>query len=144
MATAMPRRRLNQCEVSAISGAKVADVPRNPISNPCARLNCHNVTADPAATNPALRNTAPMSTGTITPNRSESRPMRTPPSPNPTIDSVYGNDASARVAPNSLCIRGSTTETVYTPEPPIVMSTSDTNSLVHAYEDSMSCGVAVG
>jgi hypothetical protein len=33
---------------------------------------------------------------------------------------------------------------VYTPEPPIVMSTSDTKSLVHAYEDSMSCGVAVG
>ena len=31
MATAMPRRRVNQCEMSAISGAKVAELP-TPIS----------------------------------------------------------------------------------------------------------------
>jgi hypothetical protein len=35
--------------MSAISGANVAEVPRNPINTPCASANCHRVVADPAA-----------------------------------------------------------------------------------------------
>jgi hypothetical protein len=45
IATAMPRRRLNQSEVSATSGAKVAEQPRNPISTPWASANCHRLVA---------------------------------------------------------------------------------------------------
>ena len=36
VATAMPRRRLNHSEVSATSGAKLAELPSRPISSPCA------------------------------------------------------------------------------------------------------------
>ena len=63
IATAMPRRRVNHCEVSATSGAKVAEVPSNPISTPCARLNCHRLVAAPAAMKPAPRPSVPTSTG---------------------------------------------------------------------------------
>ena len=38
----MPRRFTNQCEMSAISGAKVVEQP-NPIRNPCASANCHRL-----------------------------------------------------------------------------------------------------
>ena len=34
--TARPRRRSNQCEMSASSGPNVAELPRKPISRPCA------------------------------------------------------------------------------------------------------------
>ena len=88
MATAMPRRRVNHCEVSATSGAKVAAVPSRPINRPCARLNCHSVVAEPAATKPAPSPTLPSSTGTITPKRSDSRPIKMPPRPKPSIVSV--------------------------------------------------------
>jgi hypothetical protein len=49
IASAMPRRRVNHFEVSAIRGAKVAEVPSSPISTPWARLNCHMLVAEPAA-----------------------------------------------------------------------------------------------
>ena len=122
MATAIPRRRVNQCEISATSGAKVAALPSAPISKPCARLNCHKLPAEPAATNPIPSATLPISAGTITPKRSASRPIRIPPRPKPTMVSVYGSDASARVTPNSACSCGSTTTTEYIPEPPRVIS----------------------
>ena len=67
IATAMPRRRVNHSEMSATSGANVAEVPSNPISIPCARLNSHRLPALPAATKPAHSPRAPMMTGTITP-----------------------------------------------------------------------------
>ena len=41
MATAMPRRRTNQCDMSAINGPKVAEQP-NPISRPCASATCQS------------------------------------------------------------------------------------------------------
>ena len=71
-------------------------------------------------------------TGTMTPKRSASRPIITPPSPNPIIASVYGSEASPRATANSAWMRGKTTATVYIPEPPIVISMSDTNKRVHA------------
>ena len=88
MATAMPRRRVNHSEVSATSGANVAEVPRSPSSRPCARLNCHRLVAEPAAMKPAPRPSVPISIGTITPKRSASLPIRMPPSPKPSIVSV--------------------------------------------------------
>ena len=47
--TAMPRRRSNQCEMSASSGPKVAELPRKPISRPCASANCKRLGASPAS-----------------------------------------------------------------------------------------------
>ncbi|MCY1545140.1 hypothetical protein D9M68_810680 [compost metagenome] len=88
IASAMPRRRVNQREVSATSGANVAEVPSRPIRMPCARLNCHRFWAAPATMKPRPNPTAPPSTGTITPKRSDRRPMRMPPRPNPTMVSV--------------------------------------------------------
>ena len=46
MATAMPRRRTNQCDMSAISGPKVAELPK-PISRPWASANCQRLPAMP-------------------------------------------------------------------------------------------------
>ena len=88
MPKAMPRRRVNHSEVSATSGAKVAEVPSSPSSNPCARLNIHRLPAMPAPTKPAPRPTAPSISGTITPKRSARRPISTPPKPKPIIVSV--------------------------------------------------------
>jgi hypothetical protein len=48
----MPRRRVNQSEVSATSGAKPAEVPRQPISRPCASANSQRLVALPAAMKP--------------------------------------------------------------------------------------------
>ena len=45
MATAMPRRRTNQCEMSAISGPKLAEQP-TPISSPCASATCHRLAGE--------------------------------------------------------------------------------------------------
>ena len=45
--------------------------------------------------------------------------------PKPTSVMVYGNDASARAAPNSACTAGSTTDAPYMPTPPMVISASD-------------------
>jgi hypothetical protein len=132
IASAMPRRRVNHSEVSATSGAKVAEVPNKPISTPCARLNCHSELAEPAATKPSPSPKAPTNTGAITPKRSARRPIRMPPNPKPTMVSVYGNEASARAAPNSVCMAGSTTVTQYMPTPPMVISASDTMRRSHA------------
>ena len=110
----------------------MAEVPRVPISRPCAAQNSHRFGASPALMKPAPSPTAPSTTGTITPKRSASRPISTPPRPKPTIVSVYGSDASARATPNSAWMRGSTTVMEYIPEPPIVMSSSDTASRSHA------------
>ena len=132
IASAMPLRRSNHCAVSATSGAKVAEVPMSPISSPCAAPNSQMLGASPAAMKPAPSPTAPMATGTTTPKRSASRPIRMPPTPKPIIVSVYGSDASARAMPKSAWIRGSTTVTEYMPDPPMVMSTSETASRTHA------------
>ena len=94
--------------------------------------NSQKVGARPAATKPAPNPIAPITTGVTTPKRSASRPISTPPRPKPIIVSVYGSDASPRARPNSCWMRGSTTATEYMPEPPIVISTSDTASRNHA------------
>ncbi len=52
--------------------------------------------------------------------------------PKPIMVSVYGSDASPRATPNSAWMRGSTTATEYMPEPPMVISSSDTSSRVQA------------
>src|SRR6267143_1781870 len=138
IATAIPRWRENHIEASATRGAKVAAQPSRPASSPCARLNCHSVTDMPQRRNPAPRLSAPITTGTVTPKRSESRPIRMPPTPKPTIVSVYGSDASARETPNSACRAGSATTTPYMAAPPMVMSSSAAPSLTQAYSDSAS------
>ena len=52
-ASAEPRRRSNQREVSATSGAKLAEVPSRPTKSPCARQNNARLGASPAAMKPA-------------------------------------------------------------------------------------------
>ena len=71
-------------------------------------------------------------TGTMMPKRSDSRPITMPPTPKPIIVSVYGSDASARATPNSACTAGSATTTDHMPTPPIVDSSSATDSRNHA------------
>ncbi len=44
IATAMPRRRVNQSEVSATSGANVTE-PATPTIRPCVKMNCQRVVA---------------------------------------------------------------------------------------------------
>jgi hypothetical protein len=88
IATAMPRRRLNQSEVSATSGANVADDPRKPMSSPCTSANCQRLPANPAAMKPVPRHKVPINTGTTTPKRSASLPMRMPPRPKPIMVTV--------------------------------------------------------
>src|SRR6267143_2666130 len=92
----------------------------------------------PQRRKPAPRLRAPITTGTMTPKRSESLPIRMPPTPKPTIVSVYGSDASARETPNSACRAGSATTTPYMAAPPMVMSSSAAPSLTQAYSDSAS------
>lgn len=59
IASAMLQRCVNQREVSATSGAKVAEVTSSPIRMPCARLNCHRFWAAPAAMRPRPSPNAP-------------------------------------------------------------------------------------
>jgi len=51
-------------------------------------LNCSRLAADPAATKPRPSAAAPIRTGTITPKRSESFPIRMPPRLKPIIVSA--------------------------------------------------------
>jgi hypothetical protein len=71
------------------------------------------------------------------PNRSLSRPMSTPPKANPTIASVNGSEASARVTPNSTWTAGSMTGTDHVPTPPMVLSTTAAPSRSQAKGDSI-------
>ena len=101
MATAIPRRRANQCEMSASNGAKVAELPSNPINTPWISANSHSVSARLASTQPRHRLQAAITSGTVIPKRSISRPIRTPPNPKPIMSIVNGNEAAARSTPNS-------------------------------------------
>src|SRR5258706_16384824 len=87
---------------------------------------------------PTPRLTAPTSTGTITPKRSESLPISTPPSPNPIMVNVKGSEASPRAMANSACSGGSATAIEYIPEPPIVIKASAAQRRAQAYGDSVS------
>jgi hypothetical protein len=110
IATAMPRRRSNQSEVSATSGAKPAAVPIMPIITPR--------TSEKVQMLPACGGRD----GSRRPGEgadqhrhhdaeagSASRPMRMPPRPNPIMVTVYGKDASERLTPNSAWMTGNTT-----------------------------------
>src|SRR6266852_1426415 len=90
---------------------------------------------------PSPRLTEPMSTGTITPKRSESRPISTPPSPNPIMVNVKGSEASPRAIPNSACSGGNATAMEYIPDPPIVIKASAAQRRVQAYGESAPCDV---
>jgi hypothetical protein len=81
----MPRRFTHQSDVSATSGENVAEPPSNPSSSPCAALKTAKLDVHPASQKPAPMPNAPMTSGTLTPKRSESRPMRRPPMPKPII-----------------------------------------------------------
>ena len=132
IATAMPRRRTNHSEVSATSGANVVELPSAPSSIPCASAKAVRLPAMPAAMKPAPSPTAPIIATTITPQRSAILPIATPPSPKPTIISVYGSDASARATPNSACTGGSTTAITYIAPLPIVIISSTANRRIQA------------
>ena len=95
MATAVPRRRVNHNDVSAISGPNIAELPSKPISTPCASARVQMFDAIAANGNPSPRLTAPISSGTLMPKRSARRPMSRPPKPKPTRVNMYGSDASA-------------------------------------------------
>ena len=131
IATAIPRRRENQCDVSASSGANVAELP-NPMSRPWASEYCHSVEADAAAAYPSVRQRMPMTTGGKIPNRSDSRPSMMPPTPKPIIVKAYESDASARETPKSVCTAGSATTTDHMPIPPMAERISVSSSRVHA------------
>jgi hypothetical protein len=87
IATAIPRRFTNQSEVSATSGENVAEPPSNPSSRQWAALKTAKLDVAAASQKPAPMPHAPTMSGTVTPNRSESRPMKRPPMPNPIISS---------------------------------------------------------
>ena len=84
----MPRRLTNHSEVSATSGAKLALLPKRPMNRPCTKAKLPMPVAMPLSTKPRHKLAAPMSSGTITPNRSARRPIRMPPSPKPIIKAV--------------------------------------------------------
>jgi hypothetical protein len=126
---------LNQNETSATSGANVAELPV-PTSRPWMIAYVQMLPAAPAATIPIPSAIVPAITGTMTPNRSERRPIRMPPRPKPTIVSVYGNEAAPRATSNSACTAGSTTTTDHIPAPPSVESTTAARRRTHAYGDS--------
>ena len=143
MATAMPRRRANQCEMSVISGPNDPELP-SPISA-CASENCQRLAAMLDSTKPVASSTAPARIGTMTPNRSASRPIRTPPPPKPTMVSVKASDASPRATPKSACTAGSATTKDHMPTPPMVPIASATQSLIQACLESTSlCGRGPG
>ncbi len=87
MPIAMPRRRANQSDMCASSGANVAALPK-PMSRPCASAYCQSVDADAATAYPAPSAIVPSTTGTTMPKRSDRRPMTMLPTPKPSIVSV--------------------------------------------------------
>ncbi len=137
----MPRRRTNQNEMSATSGLNVAELPSMPIRTPCAIANAVRLCADATAKQPSASDTAPIVTGTATPKRSVSRPIRMPPRPKPISVAMYGSDAPPRATPKSACTAGSTTTTTYIPQPPIVDSARLTHSRNQAWRESVSGGI---
>ena len=96
----------------------------------------------PATMNPAARPPAPIRLASMTPRQSARRPMKMPPTPKPTMSSVYGSDASARATPNSFCTAGKTTAMTYIALLPIVISASATARRVQAWRES-ACGATV-
>jgi len=80
IATSMPRCRVNHSEVSAMIGANATELA-TPTSRPWARANCQRLVAWLAARWPTPRPTAPPTTGTKMPKRSDRRPIRMPPKP---------------------------------------------------------------
>jgi hypothetical protein len=56
------------------------------------------------------------------PKQSCSRPIATPPSAKPNMESVNGSEASPRATANSACTAGSTTGIDHMPTPPTVPS----------------------
>ena len=60
-----------------------------------------------------------------------------PPSPKPTIVSVYGNDAAARSTPKSACTAGKATTTDHMPTPPSVAIASVATSRHQAAGESI-------
>ena len=86
MATAMPSRRVNQCEMSASSGAKVPELP-TPISR-LATANVMRLGAKAEAMKESPSRSAEPASGRTMPKRSTSRPIATAPMPKPIIASV--------------------------------------------------------
>ena len=134
----MPRRLFHQSDVSATSGANVAEVPSKPKNNPWASANPQILSLMPAHTNPIKIPADPISKETVTPQRSTMRPIYTPPTPNPIIMSVYGKEASDRLTPNSACTSGRTTATANMQLLPISIAHRAMTSRLKAYRESIS------
>src|SRR5262249_11670380 len=133
MATAMPRWRVNQCEISAINGAKAAELP-TPIT-PYAMAYCHAATEKLELTYPNPSITEPIVTGTTIPNRSASRPISAPPNAKPLNTNVKGSDAVARSTPKSAWTAGNATTADHIPMHAIVLRRRDMVSLSQWYGD---------
>jgi hypothetical protein len=124
---------VNQSDVSAISGANIAELLNKPISTPCSRAKVQRLDAMPAATKPRPSSRPPIKSGTITPKRSASRPMKSPPHAEADRrQRIRQRGASARATPNSACTAGNTTTTTYMLAPLMVITTSATASRAHA------------
>ena len=131
IATAMPRRRTNQCEMSVISGPNVAALPKTEQALRQRKgADAAGDSREPVAG--AERDARRAIAGMTMPKRSASRPMTMPPMPKPNIVSVNGSDASPRAMPKSACTAGSATTKDHMPTLPMVPSTSATASRIQA------------
>ena len=126
--TARPRRAVNQWEMSEATGAKVAAIPNSPHRTPSETLNCHSSVARAAKSRPAGRQRLASSAGAMMPNRSESRPIMTPPRAKPIMNRVYGMEPAPRPVPNSTAAGSRTRIAAYIAEPATAMSRSDAKS----------------
>ena len=82
----MPRRRVNQCEMSAIRGANTPELPM-PIRK-FASAKIMRVGASPEARKPMVRTSVETMSGGTMPRRSTRPPMVTAPMPKPIMFSV--------------------------------------------------------
>src|SRR2546430_16669043 len=105
IATAIPRRRVNQSEVSAMIGANVAELAP-PTSRPWARMKCQRLVAWLAATYPGLSAIAPPAAGQKMPKRSERGPHRKPPNPKTDIVEGWGSGPAHCADPNPAWTAG--------------------------------------
>ena len=86
MPTAIPRWRTNHWDMSAITGPNVAEAPMP--MNKCISANVSRLGTSAPPTKPMPSARVPNMIATMTPKRSHSRPMATPPKAKPIIASV--------------------------------------------------------
>ncbi len=71
-----------------MSGPKKAELPSMPMNTRWISPTCHSDLANAPSTKPIASDTAPITIGTRTPNRSDSRPMMIAPIAKPSVVAV--------------------------------------------------------